>query len=33
VIPFRLNFQPGISLYEQVVYAARKAIVYTTSRR
>ncbi len=27
VIPFRLNFQPGISLYEQVVYAARKAIV------
>ena len=27
MIPFRLNFQPGISLYEQVVYAARKAIV------
>ena len=27
VIPFRLNFQPGTSLYEQVVYAARKAIV------
>jgi len=27
VIPFRLSFQPGISLYEQVVYAAKKAIV------
>ncbi len=27
VIPFRLTFQPGISLYEQVVYAATKAIV------
>jgi DNA-binding transcriptional regulator YhcF (GntR family) len=27
VIPFRLNFQPGVSLYEQVVYAAKKAIV------
>jgi GntR family transcriptional regulator len=27
VIPFRLTFRPGISLYEQVVYAARKAIV------
>lgn len=27
MIPFRLTFQPGISLYEQVVYAARKAIV------
>jgi GntR family transcriptional regulator len=27
VIPFRLTFQPGISLYEQVVYAAKKAIV------
>jgi len=27
VIPFRLIFQPGISLYEQVVYAATKAIV------
>jgi GntR family transcriptional regulator len=27
VIPFRLTFQPGISLYEQVVYAAHKAII------
>src|ERR1044071_6365384 len=27
VIPFRLAFQPGVSLYEQVVYAAKKAIV------
>jgi GntR family transcriptional regulator len=27
VIPFRLTFEPGISLYEQVVYAAKKAIV------
>jgi GntR family transcriptional regulator len=27
VIPFRLVFQPGISLYEQVVYAAKKAMV------
>lgn len=27
VIPFRLNFQPGVSLYEQVVYAAKKAMV------
>lgn len=27
MIPFRLTFQPGTSLYEQVVYAATKAIV------
>jgi GntR family transcriptional regulator len=27
VIPFRLAFRSGLSLYEQVVYAARKAIV------
>jgi GntR family transcriptional regulator len=27
VIPFRLSFEPGISLYEQVVYAAKKAVV------
>jgi GntR family transcriptional regulator len=27
VIPFRVNFRPGISLYEQVVYAAKKAII------
>jgi GntR family transcriptional regulator len=27
VIPFRVDFRPGISLYEQVVYAATKAII------
>jgi GntR family transcriptional regulator len=27
VIPFRIQFEPGISLYEQVVYAAKKAVV------
>ena len=27
MIPFRLTFRPGISLYEQVVYAAKKAMV------
>ncbi len=27
VVPFRLTFEPGISLYEQVIYAAKKAIV------
>jgi DNA-binding transcriptional regulator YhcF (GntR family) len=27
VIPFRVAFEPGISLYEQVVYAAKKAVV------
>jgi GntR family transcriptional regulator len=27
VIPFRVHFRPGISLYEQVVYAAKKAII------
>ena len=27
VIPFRLSFEPGKSLYEQVVYAVKKAIV------
>jgi GntR family transcriptional regulator len=27
MIPFRLTFRPGIPLYEQVLYAARKAIV------
>ena len=25
VIPFRLNFQPGVALCDQVVYAAKKA--------
>jgi len=27
VISFRLAFKPGISLYEQVVYAAKRAII------
>ena len=27
MIPFRLSFQPGISLYEQVVYAVKRAVV------
>jgi GntR family transcriptional regulator len=27
VIPFTVHFRPGISLYEQVVYAATKAII------
>ena len=27
MIPFRLTFRPGISLYEQVVYASKKALV------
>jgi GntR family transcriptional regulator len=27
VIPFRVDFRPGFSLYEQVVYAAKKAMI------
>jgi GntR family transcriptional regulator len=27
VIPFRVDFRPGVSLYEQVAYAAKKAMV------
>ena len=27
MIPFRVDFHPGASLYEQVVYAAKKALV------
>lgn len=27
VIPFRVVFQPGVPLYEQVVYAAKKALI------
>lgn len=27
MIPFRLTFQPGISICEQVVYAAKKAVI------
>ncbi|MEO7190195.1 MAG: GntR family transcriptional regulator [Vicinamibacterales bacterium] len=33
MIPFRLSFQPGVSLSEQVVYAAKKAIVSGQMRR
>ncbi len=27
MIPFRLTFEPGVSIYEQIVYAAKKAVV------
>jgi len=27
VIPFRVDFRPGVSIYEQIVYAAKKAMV------
>lgn len=27
MIPFQVHFRPGVSLYEQVVYAAKKAII------
>lgn len=27
MIPFRVDFRPGVSLYQQVVYAAKKALV------
>lgn len=27
MIPFRVEFRPGISLYEQIVYAATKAMI------
>ena len=27
VIPFRVSFQPGAALFEQVVYAAKKAMI------
>ncbi len=27
MIPFRVEFRPGISVYEQIVYAAKKAII------
>jgi GntR family transcriptional regulator len=33
MIPFRLTFRPGISLYEQVVYAAKKAVISGQMRR
>src|SRR6266446_2714669 len=27
MIPFRVDFRPGVPLYEQVVYAAKKAMI------
>ena len=27
VIPFRVSFRPGVSLFEQIVYASKKAMV------
>lgn len=27
MIPFRVQFRPGVSLHEQIVYAAKKAII------
>jgi GntR family transcriptional regulator len=27
VIPFRVDFRPGVSLYEQIIYAAKKAMI------
>lgn len=27
MIPFRVDFRPGISIYEQIVYAAKKAMI------
>lgn len=27
MIPFRVHFRPGVSLYEQVIYAAKKAMI------
>lgn len=27
MIPFRVSFRPGVSLFEQIVYAAKKAMV------
>jgi DNA-binding transcriptional regulator YhcF (GntR family) len=32
VIPFRVQFRPGIPLFEQVVYAAKKAMVSGQTR-
>ena len=27
MLPFRVDFRPGVSLYEQIVYAAKKAMI------
>jgi len=32
VIPFRVDFRPGVSIYEQIVYAAKKAIISSQLR-
>jgi GntR family transcriptional regulator len=33
MIPFRVDFRPGFSIYEQVIYAAKKAIISGDLRR
>jgi GntR family transcriptional regulator len=33
MIPFRVDFRPGFSIYEQVIYAAKKAIISGGLRR
>lgn len=33
MIPFRVDFRPGLSIYEQIVYAAKKAIISGQIRR
>jgi GntR family transcriptional regulator len=33
MIPFRVDFHPGVSIYEQVIYAAKKAIISGNLRR
>ena len=33
MIPFRVDLRPGVSIYEQIVYAAKKAIVSGQIRR
>jgi len=33
VIPFCVHFRPGISLYEQIVYTAKKAVIAGQLRR
>lgn len=33
MIPFRVDFRPGASLYEQVIYAAKKALISGQLRR
>lgn len=33
MIPFRVDLRPGISIYEQIVYAATKAIISGQIRR